>query len=162
MTLDQFQAVTEQKLWSSYAVLLLGDGYLTLEAVNNFGTYWIVGGHHMREQIADDRVLVRLLRHILPSYSGGAIALFRGENRERWDNRAIGLAWTPNIMKARMFGSGLNAVLSGGVLLRAWFEPEAIISGPNKQSSYLGEFQVTIDPFAIGTVSAIESFSPIA
>jgi hypothetical protein len=162
MTLDQFQAVTAQIRWSSYAAMLLGDRNLTLEAVDNFGTYWIVGGHHIREQIADDRVLVQLLRHILPLYKGGAIELFRGENRDRWERSAIGLAWTPNIEKARMFGRGLNAVSSGGVLLRAWFEPNAIISEPNSHSKYLGEVQFTIDPFAIGIVYAIEFFSPIA
>lgn len=115
----------------------------------------------MREQIADDRLLVRLLRHILPSYEGGAKELFRGENRNRWENRVIGLAWTSNIEAARMFGGGLNAVRSGGVLLKARFEPEAIISGPNTHSNYLGEDQFTIDPFSSSTFSAIEFFPPV-
>ena len=59
------------------------------------------------------------------------------------------------------FGSGLNAVGSGGVLLKAHFEPEAIISGPNAHSNYLGESQFTVDPFAVTTILATEFFPAI-
>ena len=57
-----------------------------------------------------------------------------------------------------MFGRGLNAVGAGGVLLRARFEPEAIISGPNAHSNYLGEKQFTIDPFAQTAIAAVEFY----
>lgn len=110
----------------------------------------------MREQIMDDRMLVRLLRHILPSYCGRPIELFRGENRSRWESGNIGFAWTTNIATARIFGCGLNAVSTGGVLLKAYFEPQTIISGPNAHSKYLGEDQFTVDPFSIGEISVIE------
>lgn len=52
------------------------------ETMNQFGTYWIEAGHHMRQQIWDDRLLVCLLRHLLPPYEGEAIELFRGENKK--------------------------------------------------------------------------------
>jgi hypothetical protein len=162
VTLDQFRAITQQKCWASYATSLLNGEELVPEARKNFGTYWIEGGHHMREQIADDQLLVRLLRRLLASYDGGPMELYRGENRNRWQNRSIGLAWTSSIETARMFGGGLNAVLSGGVLLKARFEPEAIISGPDAHSKYLGEGQYTIDPFSLPDLSAVESFPPIA
>ena len=134
----------------------------TSHVIDQFGTFWVEAGHHIREQISDDRTLVRLLRHLLPHYEGEALKLFRGENRNRWGNGAVGLAWTQNVETAKMFGRGLNAVGSGGVLLKARFDPSAIISGPNEHSSYLGEGQFTVDPFVTTTISVMEYFPAIA
>lgn len=159
MKLDHFRAIKEQGHWGAYATFLLNEREMTSEAIAQFGTYWIEAGHHIREQIADDRILVRLLRHLLPPYEGEAIELFRGENRSRWESKVVGLAWTANPDTARMFGRGLNAIGTGGVLLKASFEPEAIISGPNSHSNYLGENQFTIDPFA-GTAISVTEFFP--
>lgn len=125
---------------------MLGRAGYSAEMIEDFGTYWVEAGHHIRAQIDDDLIVLRLLRHLLPQYKGQAIELFRGENRARWESKAVGLAWTPNQKTARMFGSGLNAVGSGGVLLCAWFEPEAIVAGPNAHSTYLDEDQFTVDP----------------
>lgn len=110
MTLNQFRAVKEQGHWAAYAAALLSMRKLPSEAMDQFGTYWIEAGHHIRDQIGDDRLLVCLLRHLLPPYEGKVIELFRGENRDRWKIRAIGLAWSTSAETARMFGSGLNAV----------------------------------------------------
>lgn len=161
MSLNKFRMVKEQGQWAEYAMSLLSEQKLTSETVDQFGTYWIEAGHHIREQIGNDRLLVCLLRHLLPPYEGEAIELFRGENRDRWKCGAIGLAWSANADTARMFGSGLNAVGSGGVLLKAQFEPKAIIGGPNAHSKYLGESQFTVDPFAIMTNFATEFFPTI-
>jgi hypothetical protein len=161
MTLNKFHAIKEQGNWATYATALLIEQKLPFSVMEQFGTYWIEAGHHIREQIGDDRLLISLLRHLLPPYEGKAIELFRGENCERWKNGAIGLAWSSRSETAKMFGSGLNAVGSGGVLLKAQFEPEAIISGPNAHSNYLGESQYTVDPFAVSTISAMEFFPAI-
>jgi hypothetical protein len=161
MNLNNFRSIKEKNSWSVYAISLLNEDKFTSEFIDSFGTYWIEAGHHMREQIADDRVLVRLLRHILPPYEGEAMELYRGENLKRWNDHAPGLAWTPNKTKAQMFGSGLNAVISGGVLLRATFKQCAIISAPNHHSKYLGEEQFTIDPFVHTEISAIEFFPKV-
>lgn len=161
MALEHFRKVKEQGDWRSYATSLLSEVKLTPDEVVQFHTYWIEAGHHVREQIGNDRTLVRLLRHLLPAYEGKAIELFRGENRSRWENRAIGLAWTPNVKVAKMFGRGLNAINSGGVLLKAQFNLETIISGPNSHSQYLGESQFTIDPFLLSTAEAIEFFPQV-
>lgn len=158
MTLDHFRAVKEQGHWAAYAASLLGEQKMPAEALDQFGTYWIEAGHHIRNQIGDDRLLVCLLRHLLPPYEGKTIELVRGENRDRWKSGAIGLAWSASVETARMFGSGLNAVGSGGVLLKARFEPVAIISGPNVHSKYLGESQFTVDPTAVTSISTIEFF----
>lgn len=161
MTLDQFRTITRQGRWGAYATLLLDQHNLPPDAIEQFRTYWIEAGHHMREQIRNDRMLVRLLRHLLPYEGEEALNLFRGENRYRWESGVSGLAWTTNLETARMFASGLNAVSSGGVLLKVLLEPAAIISGPNDHSSYLGESQFTVDPFAITAIFAMEFFPAI-
>ena len=162
MTLDDFRKSTKQGSWKSHAKLLLNESKPSVETTAEFGTYWIEAGHHIREQVADDRILVRLLRHMLPPYEGGAITLFRGENLGRWEDRVVGLAWASNIDVARMFGRGLNSIISGGVLLTGYFESAAIISGSNAHSRYLGEEQFTIDPFYGTNILAIENFPPIS
>ena len=161
MTLTKFRAIKEQRQWASFAASLLTGPKLPPEAMDLFGTYWIEAGHHIREQIGDDHLLVCLLRHLLPAFTGESIELFRGENRDRWQSGTVGLAWSKNAETARMFASGLNAVGSGGVLLKGSFEPEAIISGPNAHSIFLGENQFTADPYAITTISALELFPAI-
>ena len=160
MTLEHFRLIKEQGLWGTYATFLLNEREINPEAKAQFGTYWIEAGHHIREQIGDDCQLVRLLRHLLSPYEGESTVLFRGENRSRWESEIVGLAWTSIADTARMFGRGLNAIRTGGVLLKACFYPDAIISGPNSHSSYLGESQYTIDPFAGTVISAIEYFPP--
>ena len=162
MTLDDFRQTTKNAAWQSRALALLAVPRTHPAIAEQFGTYWIEGGHRIREQLADDRLLVRLLRHVLRPYEGGSVTLFRGENQERWKAGLIGLAWSADIDVARMFGRGLNSVSSGGVLLQGFFEPEAIISGPNAHSSYLGEGQYTIDPVHAVNIILIETFPPIS
>lgn len=160
MSLDDFRKTTEQKGWKLCAQLLLDVPNISVEMKEEFGTYWIEAGHHIREQISDDRYLVRFLRHLLPPYNGDALVLFRGESLERWIAGAVGLAWTPKSEVARMFARGLNSVGSGGVLLTGRFEAKAIISGSNAHSCYLGENHLTVDPFSGTSLTAIERFAP--
>lgn len=161
MTLEHFREIKEQGRWGTYAAFLLNERELTPATIAQFGTYWIEAGHHIREQIADDQRLVQLLSRLLQPYEDESVELFRGENRDRWESKIVGLAWTANADTARMFGRGLNAVGAGGVLLRARFEPEAIISGPNAHSSYLGEQQFTVNPFAGTAISVVEFYPAI-
>lgn len=160
LVLEELRLITERKEWAAYYRVLLRENAMVPATRDAFGTHWIESGHRIREQIANDRELVRLLRQLLPPYEGKTITLFRGENRARYRSGLLGLAWSSNLDTARMFGRGLNAVLSGGVLLRAQFAPTAIISGPNKHSTHLGEDQFTVDPLAATTLSAIE-FYPV-
>lgn len=160
MTSDEFSKTKEQGGWKSCADLLLKDESPSVETLAAFDSHWTVAGHHVREQIADDKILLRLLRHLLPPYDGTAQTLFRGENVERWRRGAIGFAWTPDESVARMFGRGLNANKFGGVLLKCTFEPAAIISKPNRHSKHLGEEQFTVDPFQCGDILVVEEYPP--
>lgn len=161
MDARDFHRIKDQGRWASYAAALLADAAPTVQLKQRFGTFWIEAGHHIREQIADDRVLVRLLRHLLAPYDGQALQLFRGENRGRWERGSIGLAWTSSIEKAELFGGGLNAFRYGGVLLKAFVQPSVIISAPNSHSNYLGESQFTVDPFSLPQISVVRFFPPV-
>jgi len=162
MPLEDFRKTTANGAWKSRALALLTEPKPRPEMAEHFSTYWIEGGHRIREQIADDRVLVSLLRHMLPPYQGTALTLFRGENQERWQAGQVGFAWTANVDVAKMFGQGLNSIRSGGILLKGCFEPEAIIAGPNSHSSYLGEGQYTVDPFSKKSIAVVDTFPPVS
>jgi hypothetical protein len=161
MELEACRAVTKSGAWKAQAQRLLDKPKPSAIQSNKFSTYWIEAGHRIREQISNDRILVGLLRHILPPYKGKDMKLFRGENLDRWVSRELGLAWTSQLHVAEMFARGLNAVGSGGVLLEGQFKREAIICGPNAHSEYLGEEQFTIDPFIGGEIVVLNRFPPI-
>lgn len=161
MYLADFRIITQQQDWQSQATLMLNQLEHLPETISAFGTHWIEAGHHIRSQLNDDKILAQLLRHVLPAYEGQALDLFRGENIARWQCKDIGFAWTSDKEMAKMFGRGLNAIDSGGVLLHARLKPEAIITGPNRHSIYLGEAQYTIDPSMLKEIETIEFYPPI-
>ncbi len=153
-----FREITAASAWRGVLQsFVVGSAPLPSDP-ESFGTYWIEGGHRIREQVADDRLLTQFLRTILPPYSGSPITLFRGENQDRLSAGYLGLSWTTDSKVATMFASGLNAVGSGGVLITATLGAPAIISGPNAHSLYLGEQQFTVDPFAVAGIRTVAVF----
>ena len=112
----------------------------------------------MREQIADDKLLLEALNRFLPPYEGGDMKLFRGENLTRWTAGRIGFSWTPAEKIGRMFGRGLNAAISGGVLLYAEVPAKAILAGPNEHSKGLEEDEFTINPHQVDDIQVIEEY----
>ena len=151
---------TERRKWRQLAEAVVSGSELPASLRTGFSTYWIVAGHHIREQVADDSLLCQMLRLTTTPYGGDSLALYRGENLDRWNSGQVGLSWTPEVEVARMFGRGLNAVHSGGVLLHAKFLPAAIISGPNEHSSYLQEDQYTVNPAMAGDLQVLERYPP--
>ena len=124
----------------------------------DFGTHWIVAGHRIREQVAEDRVLATFLRQVLPPYRDGPVVLYRGESKQRFAAGVIGFSWSTSETVAVMFARGLNAVGGGGVLLRAELDAPAVIAGPNAHSRYLGEHQYTVDPTGCNGVAVVAEF----
>lgn len=122
---------------------------------------WIWKGHHIREQIGNDDLTTRFLRHILPKYEGPSMQLYRGENVDRWENQIIGFSWTPKIKTATMFARGLQARGKGGVLLSCACKADWIISGPNKHSEWLAEQEYTLEPGLLRNIETIGSYPPI-
>lgn len=161
MSLEDLREVTNAGRWKEVAESVASGKQQSLSSLTDFDTYWIEAGHRIREQIENDRLLCDLLRRALPKYEGVAVTLFRGENIGRWKSGLVGFAWTGQLDVARMFGRGLNATQTGGVLLRATFEPCSIISGPNNHSQYLGETQFTVDPISAQGAEEIEVFPPL-
>lgn len=160
MTRSDFQVVTRLRRWRSVVRDLLATSQCDQDTLTAFAEAWIEAGAHIREQVGDDSLLVRLLRMMLPPYRGGSIRLFRGENIDRFAASSIGLAWTPMRGTAEMFGRGHNAVESGGVLLSAVFPPASVISGPVAHSEYLGEDQYTVDPTGV-EIECLERSRPL-
>ncbi|UYK67324.1 hypothetical protein NG831_03775 [Xanthomonas sacchari] len=151
------ERLTESGSWSETVAKILGGDSELPWGHEDFGTHWIVAGHRIREQVADDRALVQFLRKILPPYRGAAVVLFRGESRARFLAGNFGLSWSKNQAVAEMFAVGLNSI-GGGLVLRAAFSPEAIIAEPNAHSIYLGEYQYTVDPMAAKRTEVITEF----
>jgi hypothetical protein len=160
MSVSSLREITSRNEWATVARSLLAGGEPAFP-IEVFDTYWIEAGHRIREQVADDAVLAAMLRQVLKPYSGPGVVLYRGENIARWRAGTVGFAWTQEFDVAEMFGAGLNAIHSGGVLLRGAFEPPAIISGPNDHSSYLQEGQYTIDPNVRVPLIELKRYPPV-
>jgi len=156
-----FHDITDDKRWKQEVTTLLNIKSLSKEINEAFHTAWTVAGHHIRSQIEDDILLAKLLWHMLPTYSGEDITLYRGENLNRWKEGSIGFCWTTSKETASMFGSGLNAWGAGGVLLSCECKADWIISGPSKHSKYLGEDEYTVDPGQISGIEMIRTYPPI-
>ncbi|HEP1206599.1 TPA: hypothetical protein QEN11_06845 [Stenotrophomonas maltophilia] len=160
--LEQMRRVTEAKGWRAVVARALRDRDPHLDKAA-FDTYWIEGGHRIREQVGDDHQLAAFLWLSLSRYkaeAGSRLELYRGENADRLRLGQIGFAWTPVRKTAEMFARGLNACGSGGVLLRSVLGAE-IIAGPGAHSIYLGEHQYTVDPTAGFPVETLAEFPPI-
>lgn len=131
---------------------------VTLEIQEAFHLLWIEKGHFLREKMDDDKKLVELLKKLLPIYSGEGMVLYRGENIQRYQANKIGFCWTTDIDVARKFASGLNAYKSGGFLLCAEVESSKILAGLHPHSIYLGESEMTVNPFHIKNIKILETF----
>ena len=122
-------------------------------------TFWTVNGGHLRRKIKDDQLIADVLTLALPRYHGDPVTLYRGECSFLYEAKLIGFCWTPDQTVAERFASGLNAIESGGVLLRTLAQTPAILSGPNEHSSkQLQEFEYTCNPFLLNEIVLVEHF----
>lgn len=121
-------------------------------------TVWITNGGHLRRKIQDDRLILRVLRKLLPTYNGEGIWVYRGECLFLYEQGKLGFCWTPKLEVATMFAKGLNALESGGVLIKAFAPLSAIIAGPNAHSRYLQEDEYTCDPTSLQSVEFLQRF----
>ena len=120
---------------------------------------WTENGGHIRHKLSDDMLLLKLLKLTLPKYDGDDLVLYRGECIFLHEQNKIGFCWTPKRSVAEMFASGLNAIESGGVLLKAYAPKSAVLSAPNKHSAeQMEEFEYTCDPTALTKVEVLQYF----
>jgi len=125
----------EDKLWPKvFNYLGKNASGLTFdrEAIHSL---WTVNGGHLRRKIKNDDLTLNVLLKYFPKYEGEGLIVYRGECRFLFEENKIGFCWTPERQVEIMFASGLNAIESGGVLLKAFAPEKAIISSPNEHSS---------------------------
>lgn len=155
----EFERTTDSGQWETKAQHLVAAPRQDLQYQQKFHAYWTYQGRRIREQINDDRLLIAMLRTVLPRYSGPDLTLYRGENLDRWKDSRVGVCWSSSIETARMFGSGLNATKSGGLLLKSDVPRNKILSGPSEHSQYLDESEFTVDTsLLIRSTTVVESY----
>jgi hypothetical protein len=122
-------------------------------------TLWTVNAGHLRGKIKNDELILAVLEKSLPGYQGSGMILYRGECRFLYDENKIGFCWSPDIEVASMFARGLNALESGGVLLKAYAPPSAILAGPNSHSAIqMQEFEYTCNPHLLQDIEVLSFF----
>ena len=122
-------------------------------------TLWTVNGGHLRRKVNNDELILSVLLKVLPKYTGRGLTLYRGECSFLYNQNKIGFCWTPEENVAIKFASGLNAIESGGVLLKAYASSNAIISSPNEHSSkQMEEHEYTCNPTLLENISILATY----
>lgn len=113
-------------------------------------TLWAQYGGDLRAKIKNDALILSVLKKTLPGYSGEGWTLYRGECWFLFDSHQIGFCWTPSQPLATSYAKGLNAVDSGGVLIKCYAPAEAILAVEN--NTYI------CDPTCLLRMSTLELF----
>lgn len=117
-------------LWRETFAYLAAGSDDTIFQKTRIQSLWAIYGGDLRSRIRDDALILQVLRKALPGDSGEGITLYRGESWFLFDQHQIGFCWTPFEEAATTYAKGLNAVESGGVLLKCYAPPEAILAAP--------------------------------
>jgi len=152
------ESVHQKSEWLLFLQSLPESGLLTPALKKAFHTVWIERGKFIREQLANDQNLTKLLALCMPTYDGPGLTVFRGENEHRFNSGDIGFCWSEEIETAKLFASGLNACNGRGLIIKAYAPPEAIYSGPNDHSRYIDEHEVTLNPRLITGIKVIKFY----
>jgi len=120
-------------------------------------------GDSIRQE-CEDLVLANGLRVLLPTYSGAAVWLYRGESFHNRRRRTYGLSWTASADVARQFAeSRFRRTGNGGTVLIATFAPpEAIICAPALLDNRYAEMEYVIDRRRLTSVIVIERFAQLS
>lgn len=125
-----------------------------------FRSEWTIRSHQIRNAFNNDKELVKILYKIFPAYTGSGMTLWRGEQLCRFKKNRVGFNWTPKEEVAKRFASGLCSYYKeGGVLLKVYAEPQAIITGSCPHSEYLGEYELIVNPFKLSKITEIKHFN---
>lgn len=126
--LGQYSNHTDATLWRDTFAYLAKQREETAYQKSAIAALWARYGGDLRARIKDDALILQVLRHALPSYVGEGKTLYRGESWFLFDQDQLGFCWTPSESVAIRYAKGLNAVDSGGVLLKCYAPPEAILA----------------------------------
>ena len=114
--------------------------------------FWTTNGFHIADSLQEDLILAKVLKALLPPYTGAGLTLHRGEARDRYERRALGISWTTDIEVAQMFARRWEP---RGALLKIEASPEMIICGPNEDSVRLREQEYLVDTALIRYVDEL-------
>lgn len=92
---------------------------------------WAQYGGDLRAKVKNDAMVLKVLKRALPGTNGDGYTVYRGESWFLFDNDQIGFCWTASEEIATTYAKGLNAVESGGVLLKCYAPAEAILAIEN-------------------------------
>lgn len=149
----------EDELWPKVFDYLSKNAHNLIFDRESIHSLWTVNGGHLRRKIMNDDLVLDVLLKYLPKYVGEGLYVYRGECRFLFNEDKIGFCWTPDIEVATMFASGLNAIESGGVLLKAFASENAIISSPNEHSAkQMQEHEYTCNPRLLENLEVIDSY----
>lgn len=112
---------------------------------SSIAALWRQYGGDLRALIKNDALVLRVLKKCLADTRHQplqGLTLYRGESWFLFDQDQIGFCWTPSEALATSYAKGLNAVESGGVLLKCFAPAEAILAVPPsasemKQNTYI-------------------------
>lgn len=117
-------------------------------------------GDHIRQEVGNDRLLICVLRVLLPPYRGPAMTLFRGDGALARKHRTYGASWTSDRAVAESHAAGLWRQSTGGsVLLQTVAPPDAIICAVSSVEDRYGETEYLVDRRRLGPVTVLRRFS---
>lgn len=122
--------VAEAALWQQtfrYLARLTDD---TVFQPQRVAALWVRHGGDVRAMIKDDELILSVLRRALAGShcrQTDGMTLYRGESWFLFDQDQIGFCWTTSEEVATRYAQGLNAVDSGGVLLKCHAPAEAVL-----------------------------------
>jgi len=121
----------DARLWREAFTYLSSINDDSIFVKDKVRSLWLIYGSDLRARIKDDNLILKVLQKSLPGYSGDGWTLYRGESWFLFDNDQIGFCWTASEDIATTYAKGLNAVESGGVLLKCYAPAEAILAIEN-------------------------------
>ena len=122
--------VTDTSLWQKTLTYLANVNDEAIFHKEKIQSLWTTYGGDLRARIRDDALILKVLEKALPAYHGQGLTLYRGESWFLFDRNQLGFCWTSSEAVATSYAKGLNAVESGGVLLKCYAPPDAILAAP--------------------------------
>ena len=133
----QFVHITDARLWQQTFEYVLQIADATAFQRQKILQLWLQYGGDLRARTKNDALILAVLHKTLPRYQGDGLTLYRGESWWLFEQQQIGFCWTPDEQLARKYAQRINAIESGGILLKAFAPTEAILAGnaqPDKNS----------------------------
>lgn len=133
----QYVSTVDAVLWQQTFAYLAKRGEPTMFQRSAVQQLWIAYGGDIRAKVRNDALVLAVLKMALPGYQGAGITLYRGESWFLFDQQQIGFCWTPSETLATTYAKGLNAVESGGVLLKCYAPPTAILAHASDNTTWI-------------------------